>query len=140
MFRDSGGVITDYEKAAMQRSGRVDVALIAVSAAYLHTLTAQRALEQMRTYKPDVYIPGHHDAPFSTRLAAQELRRLKSFSRCRCDGYDESDCHIAARLKSASGSARGYDGAGQALARLVGRSVENLQPVIVPGLSSLSPQ
>ena len=54
MFRDSGGVITDYEKAAMQRISRVDVALVAVSAAYLHTLTAQRALEHMRTYKPDV--------------------------------------------------------------------------------------
>ena len=51
MFRDSGGVIADYEKAAMQRIGRVDVALIAV---YLHTLTAQRALEQMLAYKPNV--------------------------------------------------------------------------------------
>jgi hypothetical protein len=54
MFRDSGGVITDYEKAAMQRIGRVDVALVAVAAAYLHTLTAQRALEQMLAYKPSV--------------------------------------------------------------------------------------
>ena len=51
MFRDGGGLITDYEKAAMKRIGRVDVALIAVSAAYLHTLTAQRALEQMLAYK-----------------------------------------------------------------------------------------
>lgn len=54
MFRDGGAVITDYEKAAMQRIGRVDVALVAVSAAYLHTLTAQRALEQMLAYKPNV--------------------------------------------------------------------------------------
>jgi hypothetical protein len=54
MFRDSGGVITDYENAAMQRIGCVDVALIAVSATYLHTLTAQRALEQMPAYKPNV--------------------------------------------------------------------------------------
>jgi L-ascorbate metabolism protein UlaG (beta-lactamase superfamily) len=72
MFRDSGGVITDYEKAAMQRTGRVDVALVAVSAAYLHTLTAQRALEHMRAYKPDVYIPGHHDAPFNGLWRATE--------------------------------------------------------------------
>ena len=31
MFRDSGGTITNYEKAAMERIGRVDVALVAVS-------------------------------------------------------------------------------------------------------------
>src|SRR4029450_5643783 len=55
MFRDSGGAITEYEKAAMARIGRVDVALVAVSASFLHTLTSQRALEHVRTYKPDVY-------------------------------------------------------------------------------------
>ena len=97
MFRDSGGVITDYEKAAMQRIGRVDVALVAVSAAYLHTLTAQRALEHMRTYKPDVYIPGHHDAPFnglwrSTEPLFQALKdenpTLVTISR----GYREPIC------------------------------------------------
>jgi L-ascorbate metabolism protein UlaG (beta-lactamase superfamily) len=65
MFRDSGGTVTDYEKAAVERVGRVDVALVAVSASFLHTLTAQRALEHMRAYKPDVYIPGHHDASFN---------------------------------------------------------------------------
>ena len=72
MFRDSGGTVTDYEKAAMARVGRVDVALVAVSASFLHTLTAQRALEHMRTYKPDVYIPGHHDAPFNGLWRATE--------------------------------------------------------------------
>jgi L-ascorbate metabolism protein UlaG (beta-lactamase superfamily) len=72
MFRDSGGTITAYEKTAMERIGRVDVALVAVSASFLHTLTAQRALEHMRAYKPDVYIPGHHDAPFNGLWRATE--------------------------------------------------------------------
>jgi len=61
MFRDSGGAITDYEKAAMQRVGRVDLALAAVAADVLQSLTINRALEYLRTYKPTVYIPAHHD-------------------------------------------------------------------------------
>jgi L-ascorbate metabolism protein UlaG (beta-lactamase superfamily) len=72
MFRDSGGVVTDYEKAAMDRVGGVDVALVAVSAAFLHTLTAQRALEHMRAYRPDVYIPAHHDASYNSLWRATE--------------------------------------------------------------------
>jgi L-ascorbate metabolism protein UlaG (beta-lactamase superfamily) len=63
MYRDSGGRITEFEKAAMQRVGRVDLALVAVAASYLNTLTAEQAIEHMRTYKPDVYMPAHHDAP-----------------------------------------------------------------------------
>jgi L-ascorbate metabolism protein UlaG (beta-lactamase superfamily) len=62
MYRDSGGQITDYERAAMQRVGRVDLALAAVAADVLDSLTSKRALDYMRTYKPDVYIPAHHDA------------------------------------------------------------------------------
>lgn len=66
MYRDSAGTITEYEKAAMQRiGGRVDVALVATYAAYLNTETAQRALEFMQTYRPDVFMPAHHDAPLS---------------------------------------------------------------------------
>ena len=65
LFRDSGGIVTDYEKAAMARVGRVDLGLIAVSAAFLNTLTVQRALEQMRAYRPDVFMPAHHDGPFN---------------------------------------------------------------------------
>jgi L-ascorbate metabolism protein UlaG (beta-lactamase superfamily) len=64
LFRDSGGRVTDYERAAMERVGRVDVALVAVSASYIYDLTVPAALEHARTYKPDVYIPAHHDAPF----------------------------------------------------------------------------
>ena len=64
-YRDSGGTITDYETAAMKRVGRVDVALLATEAAYLPALTTKRALEYMRTYKPDIFIPAHHDASYN---------------------------------------------------------------------------
>ncbi|HEV2198810.1 MAG TPA: MBL fold metallo-hydrolase [Bryobacteraceae bacterium] len=62
MYRDSGGSVTDYERAAMQRVGRVDIAVAAVAADVLDSLTSRRALEYLRTYKPAVYIPAHHDA------------------------------------------------------------------------------
>jgi L-ascorbate metabolism protein UlaG (beta-lactamase superfamily) len=63
MFRDSGGRITEQETAAMRRVGRVDLALVAVAASYLNTLTVEQALEHVRLYRPDVYMPAHHDAP-----------------------------------------------------------------------------
>lgn len=72
MYRDSGGRVTDFEKAAMERIGRVDVALVAVSASYLNTETVAQALEHVRTYKPDVYIPAHHDAAFNNLWRATE--------------------------------------------------------------------
>jgi L-ascorbate metabolism protein UlaG (beta-lactamase superfamily) len=65
MYRNSGGPITEYEKAVMARVGRVDVALVAVSASYIQELTVKQALEHARTYKPDVYIPGHHDGSYN---------------------------------------------------------------------------
>jgi L-ascorbate metabolism protein UlaG (beta-lactamase superfamily) len=72
MYRDSGGAVTDFEKSAMERTGRVDVALVAVSASYLNTETVPRALEHVRTYKPDVYIPAHHDAAYNNLWRATE--------------------------------------------------------------------
>jgi L-ascorbate metabolism protein UlaG (beta-lactamase superfamily) len=63
MYRDSGGDITEFEKAVMQRVGRVDLGLLAVGASYLNTLTAELALDQVRTYRSDVVMPAHHDAP-----------------------------------------------------------------------------
>jgi L-ascorbate metabolism protein UlaG (beta-lactamase superfamily) len=73
MYRDSGGAVTDFEKSAMERiGGRVDVALVAVSASYLNTETVPRALEHIRTYKPDVYIPAHHDAAYNNLWRATE--------------------------------------------------------------------
>jgi L-ascorbate metabolism protein UlaG (beta-lactamase superfamily) len=72
MYRDSGGTVTDYEKAAMARIGRVDIALAAVAASVLPALTSQQALEYMRTYKPDVYIPAHHDGSIDELWRATE--------------------------------------------------------------------
>jgi L-ascorbate metabolism protein UlaG (beta-lactamase superfamily) len=72
LYRDSGGIVTEYEKAAMDNVGGVDVALVAVSASVLNTLTAQRALEHVRAYRPAVYIPNHHDASFNTLWRATE--------------------------------------------------------------------
>src|SRR5258708_14737547 len=65
MYRDSGGRVTEPETAALQRLPGVDLALVAISADYLNPLTETQALEHMRLYKPDVYMPAHHDAAFS---------------------------------------------------------------------------
>jgi L-ascorbate metabolism protein UlaG (beta-lactamase superfamily) len=65
IYRDSGGHVTEQEKAVMQRVGGVDLALVAVSADFIPALTAQQALEHMQTYHPDVYMPAHHDAAFA---------------------------------------------------------------------------
>ena len=51
----------------MIRAGVVDLALVAVAAEYLAPLTARQALEHVRLYKPDVYMPAHHDAPLTGR-------------------------------------------------------------------------
>jgi L-ascorbate metabolism protein UlaG (beta-lactamase superfamily) len=73
LFRNSGGAVTEYERAAMQRiGGRVDVALVAVSASYVQELTVKQALEHARTYRPDVYIPGHHDGSYNNLWRATE--------------------------------------------------------------------
>jgi L-ascorbate metabolism protein UlaG (beta-lactamase superfamily) len=63
LYRDSGGHVTDYERAAMARLGRVDLALVAVSADYINPPMVRMALEHMRTYRPAVMMPAHHDAP-----------------------------------------------------------------------------
>jgi hypothetical protein len=56
----------------MQRVGGVDLALVAVSADFLPSLTTAQALEHMQTYKPDVYMPAHHDAALSGLWRATE--------------------------------------------------------------------
>jgi L-ascorbate metabolism protein UlaG (beta-lactamase superfamily) len=65
VYRDSGGHPTNQERQAMARIGSVDLAIVALSAEFLPSLTAQRALEHMTLYKPDVFMPAHHDAAFS---------------------------------------------------------------------------
>jgi L-ascorbate metabolism protein UlaG (beta-lactamase superfamily) len=66
MYRDSGGHVTDYEKQAMRDTPQgVDLALVALSADFLNPLVAVTALEHERLYRPDVFMPAHHDAAFS---------------------------------------------------------------------------
>lgn len=61
MYRDSGGHVTDYEKAAMQKIAGVDLAIVALSADVLNVPTEQQALENAGIYNPDVFMPAHHD-------------------------------------------------------------------------------
>ena len=67
LYRDSGGKLTDYERAAAQRVGSVDLALAATSASYVTSLIVEQALEYVRNYHPSAFMPAHHDAP-STNL------------------------------------------------------------------------
>ena len=68
MYRDSGGRVTAYEKAAMDKLPGVDLALVAISADVLNVPTQQQALEHMRLYKPDVFMPAHHDGALRGHL------------------------------------------------------------------------
>jgi L-ascorbate metabolism protein UlaG (beta-lactamase superfamily) len=63
LYRDSGGTITDFEKAAASRIGPVNLVLAATSAAFTTTSIVQQAMEYVRAYKPSAFIPAHHDAP-----------------------------------------------------------------------------
>src|SRR5260221_2355300 len=63
MYRDSGGRVTDQEKAVMARVGGVDLALVAVAAEYPAPLTKPQGVGHMRPYKPQIYIPAHYHAP-----------------------------------------------------------------------------
>jgi L-ascorbate metabolism protein UlaG (beta-lactamase superfamily) len=65
VWRDSGGHVTDYEKQAFAKSPGVDLAIVALSADFLNPLVAAMAKETATLYKPDVFMPAHHDAAFS---------------------------------------------------------------------------
>jgi L-ascorbate metabolism protein UlaG (beta-lactamase superfamily) len=61
-WRNSGGVMTDYEKAALKKIGPVDVLLGAIAANIIAESQAKVLLPMLDTYRPDVWIPGHHEA------------------------------------------------------------------------------
>jgi L-ascorbate metabolism protein UlaG (beta-lactamase superfamily) len=61
MYRDSGGRVTGFEKAAMAKPPGVDLAIVALTADILNGPTGEQALEHMRLYKPAVFMPAHHD-------------------------------------------------------------------------------
>jgi L-ascorbate metabolism protein UlaG (beta-lactamase superfamily) len=60
-YRDSGGVMTDYEKAAMQRYQRVDLLLGAVAANVIAESQADIWVPMLANYRPDVVMPAHHE-------------------------------------------------------------------------------
>jgi L-ascorbate metabolism protein UlaG (beta-lactamase superfamily) len=62
MYRNSGGRVTEFEKAAAARAGKVDLMIGAIAASFLNSLTSEQALEYLETWRPDVYMPAHHDA------------------------------------------------------------------------------
>jgi len=61
MYRDSGGVVTDFERAVMARVGRVDLALTAMIPSYFFARATAQAMEYLRIYRPAVIMPAHHD-------------------------------------------------------------------------------
>jgi L-ascorbate metabolism protein UlaG (beta-lactamase superfamily) len=100
MYRDSGGRITEQETAAMRRVGRVDLALVAVAATYLNTLTVEQALEHVRTTTRTSWSRRAPIAsrcastPSSTSSGAAERQRpryvLRSSRRCTVPGHRAS--------------------------------------------------
>ena len=72
IYRDSGGKVTDYEKAAAARLGPFNLMIGAVAASFLPSLTAQQALEYVRTYHPSIYMPAHHDGSVNELWRATE--------------------------------------------------------------------
>lgn len=60
-WRDSGGAMTDYEKAAMAKIGRVDILIGAVAANVVAESNIAVLMPMIDTYKPAVYFPAHHE-------------------------------------------------------------------------------
>ena len=52
----------------MEKLGGVDLALVGLSADILNVPTEQEALEHVRTYKPDVFMPTHHDGALQDHM------------------------------------------------------------------------
>lgn len=60
-WRDSGGAMTDYEKSAMAKIGRVDILLGAVAANVVAESNVAVLMPMIDTYRPAVYFPAHHE-------------------------------------------------------------------------------
>jgi L-ascorbate metabolism protein UlaG (beta-lactamase superfamily) len=63
LYRDSGGKVTEQERAAAARAAPVDLALVATSASYVTSSIVEQALEYVHLYRPRAFMPAHHDAP-----------------------------------------------------------------------------
>ena len=102
LYRDSGGRVTDYEKAAAARTGSVDLILAATSASYTTNLIVDQALEYVRTYRPRAFMPAHHDAPFNnlwrpTEPIFQAIKDLDPTIVTVSKGYREPTCFKTGR-------------------------------------------
>jgi L-ascorbate metabolism protein UlaG (beta-lactamase superfamily) len=97
LYRDSGGRVTDYEKAVAARTGSVDLILAATAASYTTNLIVNQALEYVRTYRPRAFMPAHHDAPFNnlgrpTEPIFQAIKDLDPTIVTISKGYREPTC------------------------------------------------
>jgi L-ascorbate metabolism protein UlaG (beta-lactamase superfamily) len=60
-WRDSGGFMTDYEKAAMAKIGPVDILIGAIAANSVAEANSSVLMPMIETYRPSVYFPAHHE-------------------------------------------------------------------------------
>ncbi len=60
-FRDSGGFMTDQEKAAMTRIGPVDILIGAIAANVVAEANEAILMPMIETYRPAIYFPAHHE-------------------------------------------------------------------------------
>jgi L-ascorbate metabolism protein UlaG (beta-lactamase superfamily) len=60
-YRDSGGAMTAYEKAAMAKVGRVDLLIGAIAANTISAANQAVLMPMVETYRPAVYMPAHHE-------------------------------------------------------------------------------
>jgi L-ascorbate metabolism protein UlaG (beta-lactamase superfamily) len=66
-LRDASGEATDYEKALAQRIGHANVAVISYTTA-IPEAAIPLTMALVKLYKPDVYMPTHHDDTGGGRL------------------------------------------------------------------------
>ena len=113
LYRDSGGRVTDYEKNAMTRIGRVDVLIGAVSAsvsAGAHRAAGARV--HAHCTGPMWYVPAHHDGSINelwrpTEPIFQAIKddnpKIVTISK----GYREPSCFDTTKRSSAVVGSRG---------------------------------
>jgi L-ascorbate metabolism protein UlaG (beta-lactamase superfamily) len=68
IYRNSAGPITDFEREAMARVGRTDVAIVAYIGQYVAGPQIAVTLPLIELYNPDVFLPAHHDEIAGTFL------------------------------------------------------------------------
>jgi L-ascorbate metabolism protein UlaG (beta-lactamase superfamily) len=61
IYRNSAGPITAYERDALARVGRTDVAIVAYIGQYVAGNQIAITLPLVDLYNPDIYLPCHHD-------------------------------------------------------------------------------